>query len=58
MFVPTTQQNQIKNIARKAGVRFNNTDSFELVVFKMTEKLLKRIEKLEKTVKDLDSDDE
>lgn len=56
MFSNNSQITEVKTIAKKIGVRYQNTDSADYVAFKCIAELLKRVEKLEKQLKRLSND--
>lgn len=53
-FLTSYQQNKIKEIIRKSGVKGNQSDNAEYIIFLVIEELLAQIKVLEKTVKDLE----
>lgn len=53
MFLTNSQNTEIKNIIRKAGVKFSTSENETFVLFKVIEHLSKRIDSLEKEIKKL-----
>lgn len=53
MFLNNSDSNKIKSIIRSLKIKAGDSDNPYRVIFNCVEELLKRIEKLEKQVKDL-----
>lgn len=53
-FLTSYQQNKIKEIIRKSGIKSNQSDNAEYTTFLAIEELLTQLKALEKTVKDLE----
>lgn len=58
MFLSNSDVTEIKNIIKRIGGRYNNTNNKDLIIFKTLDELNKKIEKLQKEVKDLKSENQ
>lgn len=53
-FLTSYQQNKIKEIIRKSGIKSNQSDPAEYTTFLVIEELLTQLKALEKSVKELE----